>query len=184
MKKSINLLWMLAVVVSCVLVAACSSSDDYQDPKPATSSMMVNVKLGTGEFDPLQVFDITAHLIDDKGKETVIPITEQDWTKSISAGLPSTMSAYLTFEKKSNLPQGMTTFCYSITADYSFYGQLDNDNKGVYKWNGKIDNATKLDVAIEDIDNQLEYLRSRFKGATATVTAEQDGTVTVKDYLQ
>ena len=131
MKKNINLLWMLAVVVSSVLVAACSSSDDYQDPKPATSSMMVNVKLGTGEFDPLQVFDITAHLIDDKGKETVIPITEQDWTKSISAGLPSTMSAYLTFEKKSNLPQGMTTFCYSITADYSFYGQLDNDNKGV-----------------------------------------------------
>jgi hypothetical protein len=184
MKKNISFLWMLTVVISSVLVAACSSSDDYQEPKPATSSMTVKVTLGTGEFDPLKVFDITAHVIDEKGKETAIPITEQDWTMSISAGLPSTMSAYLTFEKKSTLPQGMTTFCYNIKADYSFFGQLDNDNKGVYKWNSKIDNAMTLDVSIEDIDNQLEYIRSRFKGATATVTAEQDSTVTIKDYLQ
>ena len=55
---------------------------------------------------------------------------------------------------------------------------------GVFKWNGKIDNATKLDADIADIDNQLEFLRSRFKGATATVTAERDTTVIVKDYLQ
>lgn len=94
------------------------------------------------------------------------------------------MSAYLTFEKKSTLPEGMTTFCYSIDADYTFFGELDNDKHGVFKWNGKIDNATKLDADIADIDNQLEYIRSRFKGATATITAERDTMVIVKDYLQ
>lgn len=184
MKKNISFLWMLTLVVSSVLVAACSSSDDYQEPQPATSSMTVKVTLGTGEFDPLKVFDITAHVIDEQGKETAIPITDKDWTWSHRAGLPSTMSAYLTFEKKSTLPEGMTTFCYSIDADYTFFGELDNDKHGVFKWNGKIDNATKLDADIADIDNQLEYIRSRFKGATATITAERDTMVIVKDYLQ
>ena len=142
MKKNISFLWMLTLVVSSVLVAACSRSDDYQEPQPATSSMTVKVTLGTGEFDPLKVFDITAHVIDEQGKETAIPITDKDWTWSHRAGLPSTMSAYLTFEKKSTLPEGMTTFCYSIDADYTFFGELDNDKHGVFKWNGKIDNAT------------------------------------------
>ena len=163
MKK--NLLWMMALVLTCGLMSACSSDDDKSDSKTTLIEVIYTTNVSD---DLLKVADLKMVYYDETGAKKEEAVTSKDWQKSIKlTKVPAKAGSYLKATPKSSIAEGY--YALDVTALVSVAGTLAN-GKSFAESNGEVSNATKQAAEVADFCNHLD-------GTTITIDAEGNKTI-------
>ena len=166
MKK--NLLWMMAAILTCSLMTACSSSDDNDDKKENSIEVLYSTTISD---DMLKVADLTVVYIDQAGNKQQETVTSKEWKKSInSKTLPMTAGICLKATPKGSIAEG--EYKLDISATAAIAGVLSS-GKGISEVVGTYSSATRTADKVAEFCNAL-------KGTAVRV--DTDGKVTEIDY--
>lgn len=165
MKK--NLLWVMAAILTCSLMTACSSSDD-NDSKETNIEVLYSANVSD---DVLKVADLSVIYLDQAGNKQQEALTSKEWKKSISSKtVPMTVGICVKATPKSSIAEG--EYKLEVVTSSAIAGIMSS-GKEIGKLVGSNSSATRT------ADKVPEFC-SGLSGAAAKIDA--DGNVTDFDY--